>query len=57
VAPQASRLRLVEELNRAIHDFIAETNANPRPFICSKDPDQIVAAVKRAHQEFDSKLA
>jgi transposase len=46
--------RSVKELKDAIHDFIADTNANPRPFIWTKDPDKIIAAVKRGHQALDS---
>jgi transposase len=46
--------RSVNELKDAIHDFIADTNANPKPFIWTKDPDKIIAAVKRGHQVLDS---
>jgi transposase len=46
--------RSVQELKDAIHRFIADTNANPRPFIWTKDPDNIIAAVKRGHQVLDS---
>ena len=38
------------ELLAAIKRFLAETNANPRPFHWTKDPDKIIAAVKRGHQ-------
>jgi len=34
--------------------FIADTNANPKPFIWTKDPDRIIAAVRRGHQALDS---
>jgi transposase len=37
--------RSVRELKEAIRDFIARTNANPKPFIWTKDPDNIIAAV------------
>src|SRR4029079_12986281 len=40
----------VQHLKDAIHDFIGRTNANPKPFIWTKDPDKIIAAVKRGHQ-------
>ena len=30
------------------------TNANPKPFIWTKDPNKIIAAVKRGHQALDS---
>ena len=37
-------------LQAAINRFVAEANANPRPFRWTKDPDTIIAAVKRGHQ-------
>jgi len=46
--------RSVVELQAAIHRFLAETNANPRPFQWTKHPDKIIAAVKRGHQVLDS---
>jgi transposase len=46
--------RSVDELKAAIHSFIADTNANPRPFTWTKDPNKIIAAVKRGHQVLDS---
>src|SRR5262249_24699985 len=39
--------RPVQELKNSIQSFIAETNANPKPFIWTKDPDKIIAAVRR----------
>ena len=36
--------------DNAIHGFIADTDSNPKPFIWRKDPDKIIAAVKRGHQ-------
>src|SRR5213076_3156364 len=44
----------VQELQQAIDEFLAETNANPRPFQWTKHPDKIIAAVKRGHQVLDS---
>jgi transposase len=41
-------------LQAAINRFVAEANANPRPFRWTKDPDKIVAAVRRGHQALDS---
>jgi transposase len=41
-------------LQAAINRFLAEANANPRPFRWTKDPDKIIAAVKRGHQALDS---
>ena len=34
--------------------FIAEHNEAPKPFRWKKDPDKIIAAVKRGHQALDS---
>ena len=31
-----------------------DTNANPKPFTWTKDPNKIIAAVKRGHQVLDS---
>lgn len=44
----------VAELQAAIERFVAETNENPIPFVWTKDPDKIIAAVKRGHQVLDS---
>jgi transposase len=41
-------------LQEAINRFIAEANTAPRPFQWTKDPDAIIAAVKRGHQALDS---
>jgi hypothetical protein len=46
--------RSIVELQAAIKRFLAETNADPRPFQWTKDPDKIIAAVKRGHQVLDS---
>jgi transposase len=46
--------RSVQDLKDAIHDFIGRTNANPKPFIWTKDPDKFIAAVRRGHQVLDS---
>jgi len=46
--------RSLQELKDAIHRFLDDTNANPKPFTWTKDPNKIVAAVKRAHQVLDS---
>ncbi|WP_428486402.1 IS630 family transposase [Rhodopila sp.] len=46
--------RSVADLQTAIKRFLAETNAEPRPFRWTKDPDKIIAAVKRGHQVLDS---
>ena len=46
--------RSLQELKEAIHSFIDDTNGNPQPFMWTKDPDKIIAAVKRGHQVLDS---
>ena len=46
--------RSVVELQAAINRFLSETNDDPRPFRWTKDPDKIIAAVKRGHQALDS---
>jgi transposase len=46
--------RSLQEPKDAIHRFLDDTNANPRPFIWTKDPNKIIAAVKRGHQVLDS---
>jgi hypothetical protein len=42
--------RSLVELQAAINRFIAETNRDPKPFIWTTDPDEIIATVKRGHQ-------
>ena len=44
--------RSLQELKDAIHRFLDHTNANPKPF--TKDPNKIIAAVKRGYQVLDS---
>jgi transposase len=46
--------RSIVELQAAINRFLAEVNADPQPFRWTKDPDAIIAAVKRGHQVLDS---
>src|ERR1700677_3166232 len=46
--------RSIIELQSAIKRFLAEANDNPRSFIWTKDPEKIIAAVKRGHQALDS---
>lgn len=41
-------------LQAAINRFLAEANENPRPFRWTKDPEKIIAAVRRGHQALDS---
>ena len=42
------------DLQAAINRFVAEQNANPKPFVWTADPDKIIAAVRRGHQLLDS---
>jgi transposase len=46
--------RSIIELQSAIKRFLAEANEQPRPFVWTKDPEKIIAAVKRGHQVLDS---
>jgi transposase len=46
--------RSIVELQAAINRFLAAINADPRPFHWTKDPDTIIAAVRRGHQALDS---
>ena len=41
-------------LQEAINRYVAEANTDPRPFRWTKDPDKIIAAVRRGHQALDS---
>ena len=41
-------------LQEAINRYVAQTNTDPRPFRWTKDPDKIIAAVRRGHQVLDS---
>jgi transposase len=41
-------------LQAAINRFLEEANADPRPFRWTKNPDKIIAAVRRGHQALDS---
>ena len=42
------------DLQAAIKRFLVEANDSPRPFHWTKDPDKIIAAVRRGHQTLDS---
>ena len=41
-------------LQAAINRYVARANDHPRPFRWTKDPDKIIAAVRRGHQVLDS---
>ena len=44
----------IVDLQATINRFLEHTNNNPQPFIWTKDPDKIIAAVRRGHQALDS---
>lgn len=44
----------VDDLKAAIDRFIAETNSDPKPFVGTADPKQVLAAVKRGKQALES---
>ena len=44
----------VEDLKAAINRFLAETNADPKPFVWTADPRRVLAAVKRGKQALES---
>jgi hypothetical protein len=46
--------RSVDELKAAINRFLAETNADPKPFVWTADPGRVLAAVKRGKQALES---
>ena len=46
--------RSVAELKAAIERFVAETNADPNPFVWTARPSRILAAVKRGKQTLES---
>ena len=51
---QRGVFRSVAELEIAIERFIAEANAEPRPFLWTARPSRILAAVKRGKQALES---
>ena len=46
--------RSVVDLQVAINRFVAETNANPKPFVWTADPKRVLAAIKRGKQALES---
>jgi transposase len=46
--------RSVVDLQVAINHFVAETNADPKPFVWTADPKRVLAAVKRGKQALES---
>ena len=51
---QRGVFRSVDDLKDAINRFVAETNADPRPFVWTADPRRVLAAVKRGKQALES---
>jgi transposase len=45
--------RSVVDLQVAINRFVAETNADPKPFVWTADPKRVLAAVKRGKQALE----
>jgi transposase len=43
----------IVDLQATINRFVADTNRQPKPFVWTADPDQIIAAVRRGHQTLD----
>ena len=46
--------RSVADLEDAINHFVAETNADPKPFVWTARPNRILAAVKRGKEKLES---
>ena len=44
----------IVELQAAINRFLAETNADPKPFVWTAHPDRVIAAVQRGMQALES---
>ena len=53
-ASAVRRIWRTHGLQAAINRFVAETNADPKPFTWTADPDRIIAAVRRRHPALDS---
>jgi len=44
----------VADLQTAINRFVADTNADPKPFVCTAGPNRVLAAVNRGKQALES---
>ena len=44
----------IVDLQAAINRFLAETNASPKPFVWTADPDRIIEKVRRGKQALES---
>ena len=53
---QRGVFRSVDDLKAAINRFLAETNADPKPFVWTADPRRVLAAVKRGKQALRSSV-
>jgi hypothetical protein len=51
---QTRRLQGHPDLQAAINRFLQETNANPKPFLWTADPDAIIEKVRRGKQVLES---
>src|SRR6266576_1399952 len=51
---QRGVFRSVVDLQLAINRFVADTNADPKPFVWTADPKRVLAAVKRGKQTLES---
>ena len=46
--------RSIVDLQTAIHCYIVEHNAEPRPFVWTADPERVLAAIGRGKQMLES---
>jgi hypothetical protein len=46
--------RSIVDLQAAIHRYIAEHNAEPKPFVWTADPERILAAINRGKQALEA---
>ena len=44
----------IDDLKAAINRFVAQNNADPKPFVWTADPRRVLAAVKRGKQALKS---
>jgi hypothetical protein len=51
--PKRDVFRSLVDLRAAINRLVAGYNQASKPFVWTADPDRIIAAMKRAHQQFD----
>ena len=46
--------RSVDDLKAAINRFVAETSADPKPFVWAANPKRVLAAINRGKQVLES---